>query len=117
MKRKLTKTTAGILAAVMMLSVGTVSVFAAGSGRGKNFVDTDNNGICDYSDSICRFTDADNDGICDYSGSGCRYTDTDNDGICDHAGSGCRYTDTDNDGICDNYGTKQGRRFCGGRNK
>lgn len=92
MKRKLTKTTAGILAAVMMLSVGTVSVFAAGSGRGKNFVDTDNNGIC-------RFTDADNDGICDYSG------------------SGCRYTDTDNDGICDNYGTKQGRRFCGGRNK
>lgn len=51
----------------------------------------------------------DDDGVCDFAGSGCRYTDTDGDGVCDFAKSGCRYTDADGDGICDRCGRVPGR--------
>lgn len=37
--------------------------------------------------------------------------------ICDYKGTFCHYIDEDNDGICDYYGTRQGKKFCGGQNR
>lgn len=62
------KTLVGILTAAMVLFVGAAGAFAAGKGTGSNFVDADDNGICDRAESICRYVDADNDGICDHCG-------------------------------------------------
>lgn len=59
------KTLVGVLTAVVVLSAGATSGFAACSGRWRNFVDADGNGICDYAGRTCRYIDADNDGICD----------------------------------------------------
>lgn len=59
------KTIIGILAGVMVLSIGMASVSAAGRGRGRNYTDTNGDGICDYAASHCAYTDADNDGVCD----------------------------------------------------
>ena len=40
------KTTVGILTSIIVVSAGTVSVFAAGQAKGRNFTDVDGNGIC-----------------------------------------------------------------------
>ncbi len=70
MKRKIKMAAAGALAAVMLLSMGTTSVLAAGpgAGYGRGFVDADSDGICDYAGSACRYIDLDGDGICDNYG-------------------------------------------------
>lgn len=60
-----------------------------------------------------EYVDRDNDGVCDnYADgqAGCTgYVDADNDGVCDNCaanqGACPGYADTDNDGVCDNYGT------------
>ena len=89
MRRVLT----GIFAAVLVLSVATTGVWAAGPGRGQNFVDQGGDGICDWYGQ--------------YSSSGGRYyVDEDGDGVCDNCASGL---------LCPREGS--GRGFRGGRNR
>lgn len=87
MRQKIKKAAVGVLAAAMVLSTGVATAFAAGPGCGRNFVD------------------ADGDGICDYAGCGRNFIDADGDGVCDNYGD------------CDNYGMRHGRGGCGRRNK
>ena len=101
------KVLAGILTAVLVLSLSTVSVLAAGPGCGRNFVDADGDGVCDYAGSHCRYTDENGDGICDNCGALA--------GAC----GGQNFVDADGDGVCDNYaaggcGAGMGRGFHGG---
>lgn len=112
----------GVLTAVITLSFGTINVFAAGPGVGRNYTDIDSDGICDYAGSNCIYVDADDDGICDgcgiyhgccLNGDGNSFVDADGDGICDNCGmTGTAYCgnfiDADGDGICDNYASGQG---------
>lgn len=118
---------AGIAAVGLALLAGTTA-FAAGGARGRNFADTDKDGVCDYYNASCQFVDNDGDGICDNCGfAGCGmgtgYVDADGDGVCDNYGSGgcgmgAGYVDDDGDGICDNYAagtTRSGSGFGGGR--
>lgn len=124
----------GVLAAVIMLSAGTDTAFAAGPRGGRCFVDADGDGICDYAGSVYVCVDADGDGICDVcganygsclTGEGTAFADADGDGICDNCGlyhwcgmGGGNYIDADGDGVCDNYvsGQFRGRGWgCGFR--
>lgn len=67
--------------AVIVLSTGTISAFAAGPGTGRYYVDENGDGICDNWDTHSGCIQA---GIqC-----GSYYVDADNDGICDHYASG-----------------------------
>ena len=66
------KLLAGILAAVMVGSVGMMSSFAAVTAPGWNFVDENGDGVCDYAGTGRNFVDEDGDGVCDYYGSGMR---------------------------------------------
>lgn len=101
----------GIAAMALIISVSGTTAFAAGGNRGRNFVDSDNDGVCDYYNTSCQFVDNDGDGICDnYGSNGC--------------GNGAGYVDADGDGICDNFttgasknnfGVKRGR--CGGQGR
>lgn len=107
----------GMAAMVLVVSVNSTTVFAAGGGRGRNFVDNNNDGVCDYYNTSCQFVDNDGDGICDNCGSnGC--------------GNGTGYVDADGDGVCDNYdsnvcgngsgyqnGSGSGRGHCGGQGR
>lgn len=61
MKKLLT----GIAAMAFIVSIGTTTAFAAGNGWGCKFIDTDNDGICDYYHISCPFIDSNGDGICD----------------------------------------------------
>lgn len=93
------------IAAILVLSVGAVGVFAAVSdANGKNYIDTDNDGVCD----ACLAGDEDGDGICD---------DCPNGGVRPQDGTGKRsgncaanrraenrgvgFVDSDGDGISD----------------
>lgn len=102
------KIIAGILAAALVLSVGIVSAFAAGPDTGRNFVDADNDGVCDLMGSNCAYVDADGDGICDNYGTGAGRG---------AGGQGRSFVDADGDGICGNYGTGAGCGFRGGRGR
>ncbi len=125
MRQKMIKAAAGILAAAMMLSVGTASAFAAGAGRGRTSDSADRRGICGYEDGVCRHIDNNANGVCggcsrntdSLKGCGGHFIDENGDGVCDYADSACRHTDSDHDGVCDNSGAKYGRNFCGGRNQ
>lgn len=72
MKRKMKRTAVGILAAMMVLSGGTIQTFAANTGNGRNFIDVNSDGICDNytgkSEKRCSFIDEDEDGFCDNCG-------------------------------------------------
>ena len=125
------KTFVGVITAAMVLSIGATSVFAVGSGTGRNYVDADGDGVCDRADRVCSYVDADNDGICDNRGAcqasetagarhGRQFIDADGDGVCDNTDRVCSYVDADNDGICDNReacqasetaGARRGRQF------
>lgn len=99
----------GALTVIMIVSIGVTSALAAGPGseQGRNFVDADGDGICDFAGEFCRYTDADQDGVCDYCGTG-------------QNGCGRNFVDVDGDGICDNYrgqGLGLGRGFRGGRGR
>lgn len=108
------KTLLSAVGLVLALSMGVTTAFAAGPGCGRNFVDTDGDGICDNAGSMCIYADADEDGICDNCGSyhWCGMAGT---------GSGRNFVDVDGDGVCDHYGTGQGsgcgRGFRGGRGR
>lgn len=58
----------GALTTILVFSMETASVFAAGPGIGRNYVDADNDGVCDYANSSCVYVDADGDGLCDGCG-------------------------------------------------
>lgn len=101
----------GIAAMTFTVSIGTTTAFAAGNGWGRNFIDADNDGICDYYNTSCPFIDSNGDGICDNCGlgmcaMGAGFVDADGDGICDNYGTdrcrrGIGFVDADGDGICD----------------
>lgn len=55
----------GVMAAAVILSLGSTSAFAAGPGGGRCFVDADGDRICDNAGGRCAYVDADGDGICD----------------------------------------------------
>ena len=63
------------LAAVTALSIGMTGTLAAGAGMGRNFSDTDGDGICDYF-AVCHNAAP--------SAYGANYIDADGDGVCDH---------------------------------
>ena len=76
MKRVTKKIAGGILAVLLLLSVGTMSVLAAGRGNHRNFTDKDGDGVCDcytvhqkcessQKDYRKNFVDKDEDGVCD----------------------------------------------------
>ena len=101
------KAVIGVLIVIMVLSVGAISAFATESEYGRNFVDADKNGICDFAGDFCRYVDADHDGICDNRGTG-------------QNGCANNFADADGDSIYDNYpGQGMGQKcgFRGGRNK
>ena len=127
MNMKAKKTVIGVLAAVLVLSIGVTSAFASSPEYGQNFTDANNDGVCDYTGNGYGYTDADNDGICDNRGTRCHnrqgknYTDQDGDGICDNTGKGCQFADEDGDGVCDHYASRpengRGRRCHGAYNR
>ena len=108
--------------------------------RGTNYVDADNDGVCDNRPANgagcgqgAGFVDADGDGVCDNKGAGGRgcgqgrgYIDANGDGICDNRGNGTcpqrngqgnarrGFVDADGDGVCDNQGSGE-RRQCRGQ--
>lgn len=101
------KIAAGIAAAALIVTIGGISVFAAGYGR-------QGSGSCTWG-SQCAYTDSDGDGICDNRAAACSGTDTCGYGTCDNTQAGCNYTDSDGDGICDNRETgceNDGNRIC-----
>lgn len=127
MKKTVQKTVVGVLTAAVVLSVGAVSVFAAGAGNKQNYVDSNGDSICDNAAANCACADADNDSVCDNCGkylsknvsvdtTGKNYADADGDGVCDNASANCRFADADNDGTCDNcqnrfcYGNADGKK-------
>lgn len=101
----------GIAAITLVISVSGATAFAAGGDCGRNYVDNDNDGVCDYYNTSCQFIDNDGDGVCDnYGSNGC--------------GNGVGYVDADGDGICDNYtadisqnGSGFRRGHCGGQGR
>lgn len=107
MKKLLT----GIATMALVVSVSSTTAFAACGGCGSNFVDNDNDGVCDYYNTSCQFVDDDGNGTCGNCGLGMH-------------GMGTGYVDADGDGICDNFttgtsqngsGFKRGR--CGGKGR
>lgn len=70
---------AGVVAAAMVLSTGAASICSAGRESGLNFVDADQNGVCDNYGTYCgngvNYVDEDGDGVCDnyetYGGNRC----------------------------------------------
>ena len=95
MKQKLRKTIVGVLATAAVLVIGSASVFAAGPGYGRNYTDSDGNGICDYASGVCSSLSSQ----------------------LSQNGSGQNFTDADNNGVYDNYGTRQGQGFRGGHGR
>lgn len=57
----------GAVVTALVLSMGATTAFAA---CGRNCVDANCDGICDYHGTQCRYLDADGDGICDNRGTG-----------------------------------------------
>ena len=139
------QTLAGILTAVLAVSLCAATAFAAGPRCGRYYVDADGDGVCDNIGSRCAYVDADGDGVCDVCGAehgscpagrGMAFVDEDHDGVCDNCGvlhwcgmAGGSFVDADGDGICDNFQSGQGRGcgrggqggrgngFRGGRNR
>lgn len=121
MKRTIKKAVIGVLAAVVIMSVGAISVFAVGPGRGQgsrqNYVDNDGDGVCDnYTGSVqvskqeeaLETEQVPEQEVIVENGQG--------------TGRGQNFVDNDGDGICDNYagggqGNGQGNRFRGGRGR
>ena len=70
----------GILAAVLVLCAGTMGVFAACRGGGRQTTALRGTGTC-----VCgqNYRDLNGNGICDFC-AGARFVDTNGDGICDH---------------------------------
>lgn len=89
---------AGLAVAGLLTAGGTA--LACGHGQRLNYVDANNDGVCDNRVTSVCWNDANGDGICDNRASGVCYCDTDGDGVCDRCGK--NYVDANGDGICDN---------------
>ncbi|MCI8625763.1 MAG: hypothetical protein HFI40_05710 [Lachnospiraceae bacterium] len=61
-KTIITKLAAGMAAVSLLCSLGSISA----SARGRNYVDANQDGVCDYCTTDCSFVDEDGDGICDH---------------------------------------------------
>lgn len=112
------KILAVVMAVLLMLTAGTVGVFAARGNKGAGFVDENNDGICDNQGKNVSFVDSDGDGACDNGIQSPGYIDDDGDGICDNRivsegnpetgkkrnprCQGAGFTDENADGVCDN---------------
>lgn len=108
-----------IIAAALVLAIGVTGVFAASSEKGRNYTDTDNDGVCDVclaDGGVCP-----NGGVRSLDGSGRQNGRG-------AANRGAGFVDADGDGICDTYpnggvrpldgsGRQNGGRRAGMRNK
>ena len=78
------RTFAGILTAMVAISLCAVTAFAAGPRCGRYHADADGDGVCDICGAYHR---------CGVAGAGWNFVDADGDGVCDNAascrGSGC----------------------------
>lgn len=83
----------GALAAMLVLTLGIVSVSAAGTGnRGSlAYAQAKGGNVCGFAGSRCGYNDADQDGVCDTCG------------LTIGHGARAHYSDGNGDGICDNY--------------
>ena len=105
MKMTLKKGILAVAAAGSLCAIGITSVFAAGPANGRNYIDLNQDGICDHREDCWQCGDQNQDGLCDLCGkvltsgasAGQNYVDANQDGICDHysanhhAGQGNRY--------------------------
>lgn len=87
------KTVISILAVGVLISAATTSVFAAGGG--KNYTDSDNNGICDYTKQQVVSCTA----LCSSLNNASAAAES----VASKLVTNAKYVDEDNDGICDNY--------------
>jgi hypothetical protein len=87
-----TKLVAGILIAALVATSFGVAAARYGPENGSQYVDADNDGVCDNIGERPEFVDEDGDGVCD------------NRGIRGFGGYGRIFVDADGDGICDNFG-------------
>lgn len=90
------KVLAIILAVILLVSAGTIGVFAA---RG-SFIDADGDGACDNALTAGNYVDENNDGICDN-----RKNENKSQGP--GIKKGTDFIDADEDGVCDNRGTDE----------
>lgn len=90
-----------VLAIIISFSVTMAGSFAAAPEVRQNYVDADNDGVCDYYDNNCSY--ADNNGICNGNG-----ICNDNSNCITAPNCGRYFTDTNEDGICDNHTSQQG---------
>ena len=88
------------------------------------YVDLDNDGVCDNygtgngtggQGSCAGYADADGNGVCDNYANGCGNGRGSGYGCGNGNGGGAGYVDADGDGICDNYGAGNGRGHHGMR--
>lgn len=101
MKSKTKKIFVGVLAAVIVLSVGVMGAFTAEARYGKYFADADHDGICDWADSGYHCTVRDN------AEQRCINKDC--------ISETC--VDADENGVCDNYRARRRRCFGGCHNR
>lgn len=96
----------GTISALLILTLGGTTVFAAGHGCHWSAADAASvpAGTCSWTGTCAR--DTDGDGVCGAWSGTC--SDGDWDGICDNCGQAVHaYLDADGDGVCDHYGTWQ----------
>lgn len=92
------KTFLGFFSTLIALSMGTAAPIATVPAEERNYVNENSDSVYD---NICNFVDEDNNGVCDVYEA--------NQGNCSQNGCGRNYVDADNDGVCDNYTNGQGR--------
>ena len=82
----------GILAFVIVLSIETTSVLAAGSEVRRNYIDADNNGVCDYFRTVCEHINTVRDNVCRHFRNDGSYIGANGGGFCgnSHACDGRR---------------------------
>ncbi|MBQ7133328.1 MAG: hypothetical protein IJO20_02430 [Ruminococcus sp.] len=97
------KTMIIVLSVVMIMCIAAVGAFAADRDRNRACKE-ESAVVCETQsctvncDEICdnkNYVDADNDGVCDNYSENCNNTGAD----------GKNYADADSDGVCDNYST------------
>lgn len=117
MNKKMKKIAFGMIVGAATLTIGTSVLFAAETSGGNNYVDVNQDGICDYlqdTSAVMQSTISN----CNQPSNG--YVDNDQDGICDNYGTGNNYVDEDQDGICDHYASRpldgSGNQYRRGRN-
>lgn len=118
-----------VLTTMILLSSSSTISFAAGSKNERYFADTDENRICDNTNSMCIYAYEDKDvvyDVCDtnhvsyFTKKETNFIDAYEDSSCDNfgtyhrcgmAGTGCgaNFVDADGDGTCDNYLSGQGK--------